>query len=234
MVAATRQARQVIAGSARLPRIDYWLFGSAVALTVLGLVMVASASITLADRELGQPLYYAMRQAVYIAVGIATGLLLFRIRLAILERMGLTLLLLAYLMLLLVLVPGIGVEVNGAVRWVNAGLFRLQVSEPAKLFFIIYLASYLARHGEEVRAHVSGFIKPIGLLAIASLLLLMEPDFGATVVLAATVMGMIFMAGVKLLQFSGVLGLAGLSLAGMAVSSPYRMERLTTLSLIHI
>ena len=228
MVAATRQARQVMAGGTRLPRIDYWLFGGVVALTVLGLVMVASASITLADRELGQPLYYAMRQAIYIALGIVAGLLLFRVRLVVLERMGLTLLLLAYLMLLLVLVPGVGVEVNGAVRWVNTGLFRLQVSEPAKLFFIIYLASYLARHGEEVRNHVSGFIKPMGLLLIAAVLLLMEPDFGATVVLAATVMGMIFMAGVKLLQFSGVLGLAAVSLAGLAMSSPYRMERLTT------
>ena len=131
-------------------------------------------------------------------------------------------------MLLLVLVPGVGVEVNGAARWINAGLFRMQVSEPAKLLFIIYLARYLARHGEEVRSRISGFIKPIGLLAIAALLLLLEPDFGATVVLTATVMGMIFMAGVKLLQFSGLLGGAGLLLASLAVSSPYRMNRLTT------
>ena len=228
MATATRQAKRVGAGSARLPRLDYLLFGSVVALVVLGLVMVASASITLADRELGHPFYYATRQLIYIGLGAGLGLLLFRVNLKTLERLGMSLLLLALLMLLLVLVPGIGVEVNGAVRWVNTGLFRLQVSEPAKLFFIIYLASYLARHGEEVRSHISGFIKPIGLLAIVSVLLLMEPDFGATVVLAATVMGMIFMAGVRLLQFSGVLGLAALSLAGMAVSSPYRMERLTT------
>ena len=215
-------------GSARLPRLDYLLSGSVVALVVLGLVMVASASITLADCELGHPFYYATRQLIYIGLGTVLGLLLFQVNLKTLERLGMSLLLLAVLMLLLVLVPGIGVEVNGATRWVNTGLFRLQVSEPAKLFFIIYLASYLARHGEEVRSHISGFIKPIGLLAIVSVLLLMEPDFGATVVLAATVMGMIFMAGVRLLQFSGVLGLAALSLAGMAVSSPYRMERLTT------
>jgi cell division protein FtsW len=131
-------------------------------------------------------------------------------------------------LLLLVLVPGIGVEVNGASRWINVGLFRLQVSEPAKLLFIIYLASYLARHSEQVRVHISGFLKPLGLLTIAAVLLLLEPDFGATVVLTATVMGMIFMAGVKLTQFATMVGAGGLLLGGLAVSSPYRLERLTT------
>ena len=228
MVATAQQARMIGIGDARMPRIDYWLVASVVVLASLGLVMVASASITFADREIGQPFYYAFRQAVYIGLGLLVGVLLFKVRMVDLERAGMVLLLSAFAMLLLVLVPGIGVEVNGAARWINAGLFRLQVSEPAKLMFIIYLASYLARHGEEVRSRISGFMKPIGLLAIAALLLLLEPDFGATVVLTATVMGMIFMAGVKLVQFSGVLGMAGLLLASLAVSSPYRMNRLTT------
>jgi cell division protein FtsW len=228
MASVAHQARMVCADDARLPRIDYWLVTSVMVLATLGLVMVASASITFADREIGQPFYYAFRQAVFMGIGLAVGVALFKVRLVDLERMGMLLLLAALAMLLLVLVPGVGVEVNGAARWINAGLFRLQVSEPAKLLFIIYLARYLARHGEEVRTRISGFIKPIGLLAIAALLLLLEPDFGATVVLTVTVMGMIFMAGVKLLQFSGVLGLSGLLLASLAVSSPYRMHRLTT------
>lgn len=228
MAAIAQQARRIQAGGSRLPRFDYWLLFSVMLLSLLGLVMVSSASITFADRVIGNPFYYAIRQAIYIGCGVFAGMLVFRLRLVDLERLGVTLLLSAFAMLLLVLVPGVGVEVNGASRWVNAGLFRLQVSEPAKLFFIIYLAGYLARHGDEVRSHISGFLKPIGLLAIAAVLLLLEPDFGATVVLAAIVMGMIFMAGVKLFQFGGVLGLGGLLLAGMAVSSPYRMMRLTT------
>lgn len=228
MAAASRQAHPVTAHGTRIPRVDYWLLLSVMALATLGLVMVASASITFADRELGYPFYFALRQLAYIGCGLLAGLLVFRLRLVLLERMAMLLLLLSFVLLLLVLVPGVGVEVNGAVRWINAGLFRLQVSEPAKLLFIIYLASYLSRHSEEVRTHIYGFLKPIGLLAIAALLLLLEPDFGATVVLAATVMGMIFMAGVRLVQFSGVLGLGALSLASLAVSSPYRMERLTT------
>ena len=228
MAAASLQARLVGTGDVRLPRLDYTLLACALALALLGLVMVASASITMADRELGHPFYYALRQGVFIGLGLLAGLALFRVRLVLLDRMGMTLLLAAFLMLLLVLVPGVGVKVNGAVRWINAGLFRLQVSEPAKLMFIIYLASYLARHGESVRNHVSGFLKPVGLLLAMAVLLLLEPDFGATVVLGATVMGMIFMAGVKLVQFAGALGLAGLLLGGVAVSSSYRMERLKT------
>jgi cell division protein FtsW len=228
MAAVAQQARRIEAGSSRMPRIDYWLVFSVLALTLLGLVMVSSASITFADREIGRPFYYAIRQTIYIGCGVVAGMLLFKIRLLDLERMGMTLLLSAFAMLLLVLVPGVGVEVNGASRWISVGLFRMQVSEPAKLFFIIYLASYLARHGDEVRTQISGFLKPIGLLVIAALLLLLEPDFGATVVLAAIVMGMIFMAGVKLLQFGGMLGLGAVLMAGMAVSSPYRMQRLTT------
>jgi len=228
MATLAQQARMIGVGDARMPQFDYWLVASVIVLASIGLVMVASASITFADREIGQPFYYAFRQAVYIGLGLLVGMMLFKLRMVDLERMGMVLLLSAFAMLLLVLVPGIGVEVNGAARWMNAGLFRLQVSEPAKLMFIIYLASYLARHGEEVRSRISGFMKPIGLLGIAAVLLLLEPDFGATVVLTATVMGMIFMAGVKLFQFSGVLGVAGLLLASLAVSSPYRMNRLTT------
>ena len=228
MAAVAQQARRIEAGSSRMPRVDYWLLFTVLALALLGLVMVSSASITFADREIGRPFYYAIRQAIYLGCGVVIGLLLFKLRLIDLERMAMPLLLSAFAMLVLVLLPGVGVEVNGASRWINVGLFNVQVSELAKLFFIIYLASYLARHGEEVRTQISGFLKPIGLLVIAAVLLLREPDFGATVVLAAIVMGMIFMAGVKLFQFGGVLGLGALLMAGMAVSSPYRMKRLTT------
>jgi cell division protein FtsW len=228
IAASARQASPSGAGRARLPRMDYALLFSALALAALGLVMVVSASITLADRELGQPFYYALRQAVYIGAGVLLGLGVYRLRLALVEQSGMLLLLGAFVLLLAVLVPGVGTEVNGSVRWLNTGLFRLQVSEPAKLMILIYLASYLARHGEEVRTQLSGFLKPLALLLLAAILLLLEPDFGATVVMLATAMGMIFIAGVRLWQFGGMLGLGGVSLAGLAVSSPYRMERLTT------
>jgi cell division protein FtsW len=225
---SARQASPSGSGRARLPRMDYLLLFAVLSLAALGLVMVASASITLADRELGQPFYYTLRQAIYIGAGILLGVGVYRLRLALVEQAGMLLLLTAFALLLVVLVPGIGTHVNGSVRWLNTGLFRLQVSEPAKLMILIYLASYLTRHGEEVRTQLSGFIKPLALLCLAAILLLLEPDFGATVVMLATAMGMIFIAGARLWQFGGMLGLGGVSLAGLAVSSPYRMERLTT------
>ncbi len=228
MTSLSLHARLIGADTGRLPRVDAVLLGCAVALVVVGIVMVASASITTADRELGQPFYYALRQAIFIVLGGCAGVLLFRMRLAWIERLGMALLLLTLLILLLVLVPGVGVEVNGATRWLNTGLFRLQVSEPAKLFFIIYVASYLVRHGENVRMQLTGFLKPVGLLGVVALLLLAEPDFGATVVLGGTVMGMIFLAGVRLLHFIGVAGVVTVLLGGAALSSPYRMERLKT------
>jgi cell division protein FtsW len=228
IAASARQASPSGAGRARLPRMDYLLLFAVMALAALGLVMVASASITLADRELGQPFYYALRQAIYIGVGVLLGTGVYRLRLALVEQAGLLLLLTAFALLLAVLVPGVGTQVNGSVRWLNTGLFRLQVSEPAKLMILLYLASYLNRYGEEVRTQLSGFIKPLALLGLAAILLLLEPDFGATVVMLATAMGMIFIAGARLWQFGGMLGLGGVSLAGLAVSSPYRMERLTT------
>jgi len=228
IAASARQASPSGAGRARLPRMDYLLLFAVMALAALGLVMVASASITLADRELGQPFYYALRQAIYIGAGVLLGMGVYRLRLALVEEAGLLLLLTAFALLLAVLVPGVGTQVNGSVRWLNTGLFRLQVSEPAKLMILLYLASYLNRYDEEVRTQLSGFIKPLALLGLAAILLLLEPDFGATVVMLATAMGMIFIAGARLWQFGGMLGLGGVSLAGLAVSSPYRMERLTT------
>ncbi len=228
MMAAGQQAVRHGARVGRVPRLDYVLLMTAVALASLGLVMVASASITFADRDLGQPFYYALRQAVYIGIGVLLAMPVYRLRLALLQQAGPVLLVAALALLVAVLIPGIGREVNGSTRWISTGLFNLQVSEPAKLMILVYLAGYLARHGEELRERLSGFIKPMAVLSLAAFLLLLEPDFGATVVLMATAMGMIFLAGVRLWHFTGMLGVAGLSLAGLAVSSPYRMERLTT------
>ena len=124
MMAAASQARAGAARAVRMPRFDYLLLFGALALVALGLVMVSSASITLADRELGQPFYYAIRQLIYIVIGIGTAMLLFRVRLALLEQAGLVALAGGLALLVAVIIPGVGHEVNGSVRWINTGLFK--------------------------------------------------------------------------------------------------------------
>ncbi|HMV71377.1 MAG TPA: putative lipid II flippase FtsW, partial [Pseudomonadales bacterium] len=130
--------------------------------------------------------------------------------------------------LALVLVPGIGREVNGATRWIAVGPLNLQPSELMKLFFIVYLAGYMTRRQHELQSRWSGMFKPLGLLGVVVLLLLLEPDFGAAVVISGTAMAMLFLGGVRLLQF-GVLLLPALGGAAVvAVLSPYRVQRLIT------
>ena len=209
------------------PPLDLALLTAVALLVSLGLVMVASASMPVAERLGFGSLHFIIRQLVYLALGLALALAVLRIRLVLWERISLACILLALLLLLVVLLPGIGVSVNGASRWINLGVFRLQVSEPAKLLALVYMAGYLVRHGEAVRETRAGFLKPLVLLTLAALLLLMEPDFGATVVMMATALVMMFMAGVSLWKFAGLVGLCVAVFALLAITSPYRMQRLT-------
>ena len=212
---------------ASCPKLDFALIGVVVALFSLGLVMVASASMPVADRLGLNTFHFAFRQACYLILGLVFGLMVLRVRLAWWEQCSLFCILLAILLLVVVLVPGVGAEVNGSTRWLNLGMFRLQVSEPAKLLALVYMAGYLVRHGEAVRHSGAGFIKPLGLLTLTALLLLMEPDFGAAVVLMAAALVMMFMAGVSLWKFAALIVAATGVFAVLAVSSPYRMQRLT-------
>jgi cell division protein FtsW len=207
---------------------DVPLLLAVAALLALGLLMVGSASISIADRQLGAPFHYLLRQGVYVAVGMLMAFVTVQVPLAVWRRVGPLLLLSSLALLLLVLVPGLGRNVNGATRWLSLGVFNLQVSELAKLALIVYAAGYLVRRGEEVRTTVKGFLKPLGLLVVFALLLLLQPDFGALVVLGATLLGMLFLAGVRLWLFGLLVAAAGGALALLAVTSPYRMERLTT------
>jgi cell division protein FtsW len=129
---------------------------------------------------------------------------------------------------MLVLIPGVGREVNGSLRWIQVGPVSVQASELAKPSVIIYLAGYLVRHGQQVREMFVGFIKPIGWLTIIAGLLLLEPDYGAAAVLFATCLGMLFLAGVSLPRFLSW-GLVALgALATLAMLAPYRLARLMT------
>ena len=212
----------------QLERIDQVLLVACFALLAIGLVMVTSASISVAERNLSTPFYYMQRQAAFIVIGLAAAWFVYQIRLAHWEKSGMALLGFSLFLLTLVLLPGVGKEVNGSTRWISLGAFNFQVSEAVKLFLIIYVAGYLVRHGEAVRTSLWGFIKPMLMIGVAALLLLLEPDFGATVVIIGTVLGMMYLGGVRFLQFVAFLTLFGAAAVSLVVSSPYRMERLTS------
>lgn len=207
---------------------DGWVLGIALILLTLGLVMVASASIGIADRQFGNPMHYFTRQGVFAALGLALGFALWRVPLVVWERSGRGLILLSVAVLGALLIPGIGHTVNGSVRWIALGPFNVQPSEAVKLFALIYLAGYLVRRREVVRSTLGGFLRPMGLLAVLVVLLLLEPDFGAAAVLLATALGMMWLGGVPFWHFGGVLSLVMAVLGLVAWTSPYRLERLTT------
>ena len=205
---------------------DAWLMTVIFLLIGLGLVMVASSSIAIADRQFHEPLHYFWRQMFSVAIGLSFIFAALKIPLSVWEFLSVPLLALGLLLLLLVLIPGIGREVNGSTRWISVGPFALQASEPVKLSVIVYLAGYMVRHGEQVRNNFAGFIRPICVLTIVAGLLLLEPDYGSCVVLFATALGMLFMGGVPLGRFFAWMLTAVAVLASLAVLSPYRIQRL--------
>ena len=208
--------------------LDFPLFLSAMILLAMGLVMVASSSISIAERELSDPLYYFWRQLSYSVVGLILAAIVFKIPLNYLQKTGPVLIVIGMILLLMVLIPGVGKEVNGSMRWLNLGIISLQVSEFVKLATVIYLAGYLVRHNEEVRTNLSGFLRPLVLIFFVSLLLILEPDFGAVAVIAMTAMGMLWLGGASFFQFILLMLTMAAVLSLVAISSPYRMERLTT------
>ena len=199
-----------------------------VSLLTIGVIMVASSSISVADRNFSNPFYYLQRQLVFVAMGVFAALCVFKIRLVQWEKSGVALLLFALFLLVLVLIPGVGKTVNGSTRWLPLGLINLQVSELVKLFLVIYVAGYLVRHGEAVRNSLLGFLKPMIMVGFAGLLLLMEPDFGATVVIMGTVLGMTFLTGARFIQFISFVIMFACAAMLLVVTSPYRMQRLTS------
>lgn len=218
-------------GRSALPFPDPWILIAGLLLLALGLLMVASASMPIADRQTGQPFYFLIRQGAFVLVGLIAAGLMFQVPMTRWRRLGPMLLIAAIGLLVLVLIPGIGTEVNGSMRWIRLGPLNFQVSELAKLFALIYVASYLKRHSVELQnPHFSisalALLRPIAVLAVLAVLLLLEPDFGSVVVLMATAMGMIFLAGASLWQFGILASGAAAAMAVLIWSSPYRLARL--------
>ncbi|MGH8550273.1 MAG: putative lipid II flippase FtsW [Methylococcales bacterium] len=197
------------------------------ALLIIGFIMVMSASMHLGEG--GDSLFnYPVRQLVHILAGLFGAVLMLFVPLDVLEKSGHWLFLIGLALLVAVLIPGLGVKVNGSIRWLAVGGTRIQVSEIIKLISVIYMAGYMTRHVQTVRTSVYGMIRPLILLSFASILLLMEPDFGAAAVILITALALMFLGGARLWQFSVLVCLLGVLGMILIVTSPERMERLTT------
>lgn len=213
-------------GSPLLPRgLDPWLAGSALALLSLGLVMVASASIGLATGH-GDALFFVKRHLLYLGLAGMLAVIVLRVSLAWWYTQSATLLIVAVVLLALVLIPGIGREVNGSRRWLALGSFSFQVGEFAKLAMVVFTAAYLQRRQLHLREEWQDFAKPLAILGVLAVLMLLQPDLGSIVVIAATIVMMLFLAGVRLGQFFLLMSLGAAALAALVLYSPYRAQRL--------
>lgn len=209
------------------PDMDRPLLLTVFALALIGLVMVTSASLQIAETRLDAPFHFALRHGIYLLLGLGAAAVVYMATpLAWLQRMRFATLPLALAVLVAVFLPGLGREVNGSLRWLDLGGFTVQPSEVVKLCFVLYLAGYVAERREQLQTEWKAFLMPLAVLAVISFLLLLEPDFGAVVVLGITAMGMLWLAGVPTLRFL-IVCLAGVSAGGLlAIAQPYRVARL--------
>jgi cell division protein FtsW len=208
--------------------LDPVTIGIAMTILLLGLVMVTSASISIADKESGEAFSYLERQLMLTLIGASAAALVFCVPTRLIERFSMPLLVTAVVLLLVVLIPGLGYSVNGSRRWLRLAGLNFQVSELARVLVLIYVASYAVRREKELRETFVGLGKPLGLLCCVALLLLLEPDFGAATVLFATGFGLLFLAGARLRYVIGMTVAAVAAFGVLAVTSSYRLRRLTT------
>lgn len=192
-----------------------------------GIVILASASISVSDSKTDDPFFYVERQLIAALIGAISGFICLFIPMQFWRALGPLMLLAGLALLLVVLLPGVGHEVNGSRRWIRFGIMNLQVSEPARLCFIIYLAGYLVRRSKSLREEFMGFLRPMLVMSLACAALLAEPDFGAAVVMLAIALTMLFVAGARIRDFVLFFSVAVIGMAMLAVASPYRMQRLT-------
>ena len=209
-------------------RYDLSLVLAALTLASLGVVMVASSSIAVADGQHVGQFYYLDRHLVSLALGIAACIVMTRLELAWLERHALVLLLGGGVLLLAVFVPLVGIRVNGARRWIRLGFLGFQSVEAVKLILVVYMASYLARHRENVQASLFGVFKPLGIAGVMVGMLLMQPDFGSATLLLAVTIGMVWLGGARVRNLALLGALVAPGLAWVALSRDYRVTRLTS------
>ncbi|PSJ16406.1 putative lipid II flippase FtsW [Nitrosomonas supralitoralis] len=206
---------------------DQALVWSTLLLLSIGLVMIYSASIAIAEAQYGSDRagYYLWRHIAYLGFGLILGLIAFQVPMQIWQKYIAYLFMIGVLLLILVLVPGIGHEVNGSQRWISLYVVNIQPSEYMKFFMVLYAADYVNRKAADLNSLKKGFLPITIVLSIVGVLLLLEPDFGAFFVVSALAMSILFLGGVSLKIFIGLIGILAIGIYELILSSPYRLSR---------
>lgn len=207
---------------------DYYLIGSALALISLGLIMIYSASIAIAESEYGEAgsFYYLTRHTSYILVGLILGSIAFQIPTRVWRTFVPYLFLGGIFLLILVLIPGIGREINGSQRWISLVVVNFQPSELMKLLMILYVSDYVVRKSVYLNDLRRGFLPLWLVIGIVGVLLLREPDYGAFVVITAIAVVIMFLGGMSLKLFAGLASVLLTGLVLLVLFEPYRMDRI--------
>lgn len=207
-------------------KIDYVFLSLFIFLCLFGLISIATASIQFSDSLTGEPLNFFYKQFLHLVVGFTLFAFLLTIPLAFWESFDLVLFVLGIFLLILVFLPGIGLEVKGAYRWLRIGPIGLQPSELIKFLTLIYISGYSVRRLKDLRPHWFAFLKPAILVVLVSALILRQPDLGTSAVIFVTVLGMLFVAGVQLKQFLFVIALGIIGIFALVFFEPYRWDRI--------
>lgn len=210
----------------RLGRPDMWLLGAVAALIAIGVVMVFGVGYFQAQSRFGDPWLYFRKHMITLAIGLAAAFAVSRLRIEFLERSANAVFLITIVMLVIVLIPGIGAEINGAQRWLRIGGFSLQPTEFVKLGFVLFGARWISRHRAEMQSFVGGCVPLLAAVAACAVLVMRQPDFGSTAILGALALLMIFVGGARPAHLGGMLAGAIVLFAAGALASPYRMKRL--------
>ncbi len=207
-------------------KIDFIFLGLFLFLSLFGLLAVATASIEFSDSLTGEPLNFTKKQFIHLIAGLFLFSLVLSIPLAFWETFDRLFLGLGILLLIMVFIPGIGIEVNGSHRWIRIGPVGLQPSEIMKLFSIVYIAGYSVRRLNDLQSNWLGFFRPSVLIVLVVSLILIQPDLGTSAVIFATVLGMLFVAGAQMKQFLLVIGLGLVGVSALIYFVPWRWERI--------
>lgn len=193
---------------------------------MIGLIMVASSSMPVAERLFNNPFHFVIRHTIYIALSLGIAGVALQIPMAWWQKNSSYLLMFGIFLLVTVLL--IGRSVNGSTRWIVVGPITVQAAEPAKLFFFCYLSAYLVRRRDQVMEDWRGFAKPLIVFGVLASLLLRQPDLGTIIVMFVTTFGLLFLAGAKLWQFISLASVGVLLLSLLAIFEPYRWRRITS------